>query len=222
MQSFSEVKKLFFTNPLIDCYYNKKVNGISLDSITPVKMGYLMESIIVMYGTCPMCGERSLRKYSRGNMPVVDVVCINPCHLVNNECFIYQIKSSCSPGYFDYDERSIFIGSSKYSALTHSIDASSSQQSKRVIPGYICINYTKKNSSITINLNRSFVLIPDYHRSSGKYYGLQCDYGRKTKITWFSNVKTFSINRVLYGTISSDDTKIVDMLIPNPYQPLAY
>jgi hypothetical protein len=57
------------------------------------EVGQFLESWVCFNMRCPGCNG-ILYKYQSKNMPVVDVKCINPNHLLNNGPKYYQIKAT--------------------------------------------------------------------------------------------------------------------------------
>ncbi|XWV24692.1 hypothetical protein QJ856_gp1091 [Tupanvirus deep ocean] len=187
-------------------------------------LGFFMENVISVYGLCPVCGQRTLRKYEQSNVPVVDLVCINhEYHLLNNKCFIFQIKISLTNNYFSLRGQNIVVGSKSYGEPAHIHKGTDDPINKLVVPGYICIKLNPHATNIqtyTIDHRNSFVLVPDYNNTSDDYYynyrDFKSTYG-KDIITWNgSMVSTLPLNRVLQITTISYEVFSEDV-IENPY-----
>ncbi|XWV25935.1 hypothetical protein QJ857_gp1145 [Tupanvirus soda lake] len=187
-------------------------------------LGFFMENIISVYGLCPVCGQRTLRKYEQSNVPVVDLVCTNhEYHLENNKCFIFQVKISLTNNYFSLRGQNIVVGSKIYGEIAHIHKGSDDPFIKIIVPGYICIKLNSdaiNTQTYTIDHRNSFVLVPNYNDASDDYYYHYRDfksiYG-KDIITWNkSMVSTLPLNRVLQmATI--DYEVFSENTIKNPY-----
>ena len=130
-------------------------------------VGIFMELWICSNLLCPGCKKGKLLKYLNPNMPVVDVMCSNDNHKFEDGPKYYQIKSSekntffRGSRYFNLKDKYIHIGSIKYGKLCHQIKLGDSFDKKRILIGYICVEYVKINDRfISIDLNNSFILIP--------------------------------------------------------------
>lgn len=128
-------------------------------------IGLYLELWVCANITCPGCGEdHQLYKYNKKTMPVIDVRCINPEHRIGPK--YYQIKAT-EKGvrhngllYFTLEENYICVGSRRYGERCHLINGSSRR--KKLLIGYICIEYKKKDdNNIIIDKNTSFILVPD-------------------------------------------------------------
>jgi hypothetical protein len=134
----------------------------------PKGVGIYLELWVCVNIPCPGCGKK-LYKYANPNMPVVDVRCINPSHDNTMGPIYYQIKATekdkfyLGYRYFSHDENYISTGSKKYGGICHEIRADD-VISRDILIGYICIEYILINNDIiSIDMNKSFVLIPNLH-----------------------------------------------------------
>jgi hypothetical protein len=139
---------------------------------------------------CPGCKTGRLVKYANPNMPVIDVKCSNSEHTLFHGPKYYQIKSSESgtvfhnQNYFNLFEKYIKVGSPRYGKICHDVKVGDDINKKQILIGYICIEYVYPSDitrKISINLNKSFILIPnlqiylqipdnDYESLNLKYY----------------------------------------------------
>lgn len=168
-------------------------------------LGFFMENIVSCYGRCPVCKEKSLKKYMHSNIPVVDLVCINiSYHRSTGTCFLYQVKISLTSDYFNFRNKTISVGSRTYGDLAHSYKGSSNILEKIVVPGYICIKMNQPSENIqqyTINKNHSFVLVPDYQNTLDKNY-----------YSYLVNKNFFGKNLIKWDPDMVDESEITDML----------
>jgi hypothetical protein len=130
--------------------------------------GKLIEIWIADNMMCPVCYEKTLRRYVSDSMPVIDVVCINRNH--NNGVRFFQIKTSngmpfMGIEYFSKTTRHIFVGSERYGEPVHSLDGMND-----LLIGYICIKYNNINDNININMKDSFIVLPIIGRCMNSYY----------------------------------------------------
>jgi len=133
-------------------------------------LGVDMEKFISIYGSCPICRERTLRQFSKENMPVVDLICINPAHDIDMGPILWQVKASSSFSYFSNDGRNkyITVGSRNWG---NSIHTNHVKEEKDFYLGYIClyVSIDEINRQYIIREN-SFVVIPDTKRLDLPYY----------------------------------------------------
>ena len=128
--------------------------------------GKLVECWIADNMQCPCCRQKTLRRYKRDNFPVIDIVCINPSH--TRGVLFFQIKASDgslfrNKKYFFNNNSNceIHVGSKKFGEKSHSIKYSDDDNTKKILIGYICIKYTKKNKDILkIDTSESFIVLP--------------------------------------------------------------
>jgi len=121
---------------------------------------------------CPVCRKKSLRRYQKDNFPAIDVVCINPKHLFEQGVKFFQIKASAGnftelstsksiiTPYFSFLDRTIHTGSYKYGKIIHDISIFDKDFIKKILVGYICIDFVKREKYLTINKSRSFFVLP--------------------------------------------------------------
>ncbi len=169
----------------------KKLNSMDEDfSFTlPSEVGNFMELWLCANMRCPGCKVGKLYKYVSSNMPVIDIRCVNPEHdLLNHGPLFYQIKATekytnfLGRKYFtrqpiiNYPSGYIKVGSKRFGIFSHNIKTIDSLEDKYISIGYICVTYkylTNKRH-INIDLNDSFIVIPNLNYSSrtrsGDYY----------------------------------------------------
>ena len=139
--------------------------------------GKLIEIYYIDNCNCPVCKQKTLRRYIRSNFPLIDAVCINPDHTYDQGVKYFQIKSSnCSlyngSKYFSKKDRFIYSGKSKLAVLAHSVRTTSIN--KNTLFGYICIEYTDNinEDRLEINNSKSFIVLPNvsYNATKMLYY----------------------------------------------------
>ncbi|QTF49475.1 hypothetical protein qu_584 [Acanthamoeba polyphaga mimivirus] len=190
-------------------------------------LGFFMEDFICAYGVCPVCGEKSLRKFSHSNVPVIDLVCINKKHhLKKKKCFVFQIKISLNTNYFSLKNQIISVGSKKYGNICHLRKGSDPLLHKIIVPGYICIKLSRSSSTsqeYIIDHKNSFVLIPNYSDESSDLYYQYLDYTSmygKDLVTWNINmVETKNLDYVLSNNKIIHEI-FLEKTIDNPYKDL--
>jgi len=124
-------------------------------------LGVDMEKFISIYGKCPICKERSLRQFSKDNMPVVDLICINPDHDIDLGPRLWQVKASSTSNYFSNNgpNNYITIGSRNWG---NSIHTNYVKEEKDFYLGYICLYVSIDEEKQQYNIGRdSFVVIPN-------------------------------------------------------------
>jgi hypothetical protein len=121
---------------------------------------------------CPVCRQKSLRRYQKDNFPAIDVVCVNHNHLFEHGVKFFQIKASAGnftgssskssiiTPYFSFLDRTIHTGSYKYGKIIHNVSIFDSDFIKKILVGYICIDFVKREKYLTINKSRSFFVLP--------------------------------------------------------------
>ena len=129
--------------------------------------GKLVECWIADNMQCPCCRQKTLRRYKRDNFPVIDIVCINPSH--TRGVLFFQIKATDGslfrnrPYFFNNNSNcEIHVGSKKFGEKVHSIKYSDDDNTKKILIGYICIKYTKKNKDILKIDSDSFIVLPHF------------------------------------------------------------
>lgn len=168
-------------------------------------LGFYMEDYVAHYCHCPVCGEKTLRKYADSRIPVVDLICTNhQYHKEHHACCIFQVKISVATNYFSLKNRSISVGSAAYGKLAHGVQTSSEISKKMVVPGYICISLNRDSQivqSYKIDTRNSFVLIPDYEydEDAETYYSYgPTNYFGKDTITWNRDaVETMTLRSIM-------------------------
>ena len=162
----------------IDNEIIKKLNDMQEredpDYVLYENFGKLIESWIADNMKCPCCYENTLRRYSSASMPIIDVVCINPLHTIENGVKFFQIKASngslfLGKPYFNYDPtytdpgaNTIHVGSRVWGEQVHSIRPTDTEFIKKILCGYICIGYRENPDTLTIVPHNSFIVLPDY------------------------------------------------------------
>lgn len=187
-------------------------------------LGFFMEDFVSKYGYCPVCGTKSLRRYSHSNVPVVDLVCVNTeAHLLD-KCFLFQVKISLTNNYFDLNAKTISVGSKFYGEIPHTMTGLNSKFEKIIVPGYICIKLNGSNlQGYRIDHRNSFVLVPNYKsKLDESYYGyVGVNMYGKNMITWTdSMVQVLGIESVLGGTNKIVYEPFNGVEIDNPYEDL--
>lgn len=217
MQANTEtVKKIEGKEEQLDPDYQEKLENGGL--------GFFMENFLSAYGFCPVCGEKTLRKYWHSNVPVVDLVCINKkYHLENNKCFLFQVKISLTNDYFSLNNRQLIVGSKTYGRPAHLHKGDDSMLEKIVVPGYICIKMNTKPAEIqtyTIDYRNSFVLIPNYQNFSETPYYQYIDLPNKyhkNVLTWDTTmVNTVDLDKVIKANIVQHEF-FSEEIETNPY-----
>jgi hypothetical protein len=172
----------------------------------PTEVGIHMELWVCSQMKCPGC-KGDLLKYQSVSQPVVDVKCSNHLHnIFEHGPKYYQIKATekgtnmNGKKYFSLRDKYIKVGSRKFGQNAHEIKVSDDEQKKRVLIGYICIEYTKNEGSreITIDGNTSFILIPNlsYQLKVGDIDKLYYEYIQQDKFpTVQFNLDFFTIIR---------------------------
>ena len=137
----------------------------------PTEVGTYMELWVCANIRCPGCMHKLL-KYKSLSQPVVDVKCSNPKHnILYHGPKYYQIKAThgakmqgmVRDKYFSKDEFYIKVGSKRFGYHAHNIKLSDSLDIKKVLIGYICLEYKRKsqdNRYIIIDKEKSFIVKP--------------------------------------------------------------
>ena len=187
IDSFKEDDKKIELENLLN---NKNDPDYIFEFENPSAIGFYLESWIAVNYPCPICSGK-LKKYVLYNMPIIDLVCNNKFHTNEMGVKFFQVKSSEDDSivpkdnkkyfssldkYDKYDENGkegyIHTGSKKYGYNAHVIKSNDSIDKKQILIGYICINYTKKETKLTINNSKSFILLPKTSKndSNDTYY----------------------------------------------------
>lgn len=193
-----------------------------LNKIENNYLGFFMEDFISINGLCPVCNQPTLRKYSSSTIPVIDLICINYYyHLIQNECFIFQVKISLNNSYFNLKNKNISVGSKRFGEIAHSINGIDLLKNKFIVPGYICLQLTDlSNRSYLINYSKSFILIPNYMNELDQpYYSyVKKNFFNKDVITWNSKlVDIVDINNCIKNINQIDYTLYLSQQLINPY-----
>ncbi len=149
------------------------------DYIQYENYGKLIECWIADNMKCPCCGLTTLRRYLKDSMPVIDIVCINPAHTLDQGVKFFQVKASNgapfrSKPYFLYDSskilpdsNTIHVGSRTWGEPVHEISPHDDQFTKKILIGYICVGYIEKETTLSINLFKTFIVLPKYLEKMG-------------------------------------------------------
>lgn len=172
------------------------------------------------------CGSIFL-KYTKSNMPIIDIRCSNKSHNINTfGPKYYQIKSTENNKiykgykYFDLDENYIHVGSKKYGEICHNITTIDTDEDKELLIGYICITYdiiTDDNNYIKIIPEKSFKLNPLIYKKEPQqmYYTYNSRYRGAIMIDF--NKTLFDISHIDSQIIyihQQFDEKIIPNAIP--------
>lgn len=188
-------------------------------------LGFYIESFIAYNGMCPLCSKKTLRKYNMSNMPVIDLICINPFHIDNNECFLYQVKTSVGKNSY-FGETFATIGSKKFGYNSHMVRGTDTDEKKKLVIGYICINLkedTVDNNKFTIvpNMKKSFIVIPKIQSKLNEYfytYDIQRYPFNKNIIKWNGKMATImDISKCIVNYNVNTNIVFNDTIIENPY-----
>ena len=119
-------------------------------------IGIAAEKIVSIYGSCPICKANTLSLFSNPNMPVVDLICTNPDHNINNGPRLWQVKASSTNNYFNNEF--ITVGSKRWGKSIHE-----NVDNKDFLLGYICLKMDENvgDQNYTIYKSSSFILFPD-------------------------------------------------------------
>lgn len=144
----------------------QKLEAVVDDSeyIDKQNYGKLVEVWFCDNCNCPVCGQKTLKRYEKDNFPVIDLVCVNPLHTYDKGVKFFQVKSTSTDftdfKYFDYDNRLIHTGSYKFGKIVHSITVLDDDFTKKILIGYICITVEPKYDYLKVNKNKSFFVLP--------------------------------------------------------------
>jgi hypothetical protein len=133
------------------------------------EVGTYLELWVCTNIRCPGC-MRKLLKYKSLSQPVVDVKCSNPSHnILYHGPKYYQIKATeqnkvmNGKKYFSKDEYYIKVGSKRFGYNAHNIKLSDSLDIKKILIGYICLEYKRPNPDtrfIILDKEKSFIVKP--------------------------------------------------------------
>ena len=137
--------------------------------------GKLIEAWVANNMRCPCCkAQHSLRRYLSDFMPIIDLVCINMEHTINDGVRFFQVKTSngipfMDKPYFNYDasesheySNTIHVGSRTWGEPVHNIIPFDSQFNKKILCGYICIQYRENEDVLRIHIKNSMIVLPEY------------------------------------------------------------
>lgn len=201
---------LIFNSDILN-YTPMEFVDISVKNLSNNKLGSIIEDELTVNGVCPLCGMKTLRKYKNKIMPIVDLICINPIHLIKKECFVYQIKSTTQEnGYFSLSKKYIKIGKNYLSSYIHT------SNDILLRPGYICIKYSFNNDKtiIDIDTKKSFILLPNNLTSC---YSIKHNKVKNT-LFWNDSVKTIPIMMIMKNQINLKSIIRIEYIqSKNPY-----
>jgi len=144
------------------------------EEVLASELGFYMEDYVSNYILCPVCHKNTLLKFTKNNIPVIDLICINKDeHIVNDKykCFIFQLKTSISGKYFNKETHFLTIGSKKYGYICHNVKGNDIINKKIIVPGYICLKVDKnENNEYNINMSKSFSIVPKYDINNDSFY----------------------------------------------------
>lgn len=203
-----ELNKNQIINELKDLDYKERMENN--------KLGFYMEKYVSVNFKCPICNEYSLKQYANPNIPVVDLLCINKQHYNSNFSNLFQVKISTGfSSYFSHNF--INVGSKKYGFNCHHIKGNDSNDVKKLLINYICINlnYDQNKNIYDINKKNSFILIPDPNNTTDQYY---YSYNGNT-IFWNKSmfINSYNFNNIDLPIINPNDIYI-EKIIYNPFQ----
>jgi hypothetical protein len=172
-------KKMINDFEIDDKYIEKlRLNNETYDSeyVLYENYGKTIECWIADNMSCPCCKtDNSLRRYANESMPIIDLVCVNPAHTIKNGVKFFQVKTSNGNffnelPYFNYDEsesninaNTIHVGSVRWGHSVHNITPNNPEFEKRILCGYICIQFDDRRSDkIIFDLEKSFIVLPQY------------------------------------------------------------
>lgn len=140
-----------------------------IDKLNYSALGFYMETYLCYHGVCPLCKQKTLKKFKDCSIPAIDFICVNPYHYLNNECFLYQLKTSVDSDYFD--AMHIKVGSRRFGNLSHSIKGSSHSDLKKLLIGYICLKLNPTgDNKYSLNKKSSFCIIPNLKLEKDELY----------------------------------------------------
>lgn len=171
--------------------YVKLNNGVYNDVQIEKLFGKLVELWFSKYCNCPGCNKNTLRCYASKNFPVIDMVCVNLDHNIEEHGVIYfQIKTAQEgSNYFNINERIITIGSKNSGELIHMIRPEDKYELKIYLIGYICIEISRiQSNNLYIQVKKIHIIHPILTNTTGLYYKYNgFGYYGKPTITWDSD-----------------------------------
>lgn len=215
------LKDLILDNEYIDKLDENDPDYI--DKLQNNKLGLYMEDFVCHYIKCPVCHEKTLRKFKIKNMPVIDVVCINTEH--HNKFLdtkFFQIKISVDNNYY-FNQKYILVGSKKYGFNCHEIYGSDNILNKQTLIGYICLSLNEvKDNIYKISEKKSFILIPNISNHNSEKYYEYINYPNRFNhnvITWNKNlVYQISLKNLIDSWMVDTNSIFYDAsIIKNPY-----
>lgn len=204
-------------------------------------LGFFVEDFLSFHGRCPVCKQKTLRKYSISNMPVIDLICINKRHHIKTEtptCFLYQVKIKVGDSkYFNYANKYINIGSKAKGYNSHEVSSSRGIKPKLVVIGYICLKLdeTTYDHRYIINKRESFTIVPkytDYSFPTELFYEYfdkdsqeyrMYKYFNHNPITWSKKFNNVTLVNDLFdegskATIVDTNEAFFEQVLDNPYK----
>jgi len=140
-----------------------------IEKLDASALGFYMETFLCYHGICPLCKQKTLKKFKDCSIPAIDFICVNPEHFKNNECFLYQLKTSIGTDYFDASH--IKVGSRKFGNLSNSLTGLSNEFEKKLAIGYICLKLNDLlDGNFSINKRSSYCVIPNLKLTLGEQY----------------------------------------------------
>ena len=166
-----KLKKVFKNDDKKIIDINNFIDRNDLTYINYENRGKLIEVWLADNMRCPCCKDKTLRRYSNDNFPVIDLICINPNHNINENVKFFQVKSSIFKNnnpfllsgqpYFSLNDATIMVGSRTWGNYVHNISNSDDINIKKILIGYICILFKENEKNIIIDKQNSFVVLPD-------------------------------------------------------------
>lgn len=165
---------------------------------------------------CPCCGENSLRRYVKDNMPCIDLICINPKHKFHNGVKFFQVKAkkesieSTIYSNFNLGSRQIHTGSKNIGKYIHNIYTNNDFYN--LLIGYICIEYKLSvienvGEKILIT-NKSFVVLPKIYLEQKKnLFRDEFEDKDNKKIDFEDKIINLDKLNIIVNNITYDDNK---------------
>jgi len=159
--------------------------------------GKLIEIWLADNMKCPCCKQKTLKRYTKDNFPIIDLVCININHNIDDGVKFFQVKSSHlnstsinGQPYFSFQDKTIMTGSKNWGKLVHEIKGSDNYNKKKILIGYICILFTESSDQkyIYINQINSFVVLPYVYLDDDEPYYEYTDFNYHPQIRFNNNM----------------------------------